>query len=218
MIRLIPDIVRDVGNKTADPTLDWALEGAKRGIVVALGLTGREAIHSSAPYADHFDEAAKQGLHRTAHAGEHAGPGSIYSVLDACHAERVGHGVRAIEDEALIGRLRRDRTPLELCPTSNLCLGLAPDLAHHPFDRLRRAGLELSVNTDDPALFNTDLSTEFLNLAATFDYSADDLAGLALAAVRHAFLPEEEKRALEARFRAELAEAAESHLAAPLAI
>lgn len=218
VIRLIPDIVRDVGNKTADPTLDWALEGAKRGIVVALGLTGREAIHSSAPYAGHFDEAAKQGLHRTAHAGEHAGPGSIYSVLDDCHAERVGHGVRAIEDEALIGRLRRDRTPLELCPTSNLCLGLAPDLAHHPFDRLRRAGLELSVNTDDPALFNTDLSTEFLNLAATFDYSADDLAGLALGAVRHAFLPEEEKRALEARFRAELAEAAESHLAAPLAI
>jgi adenosine deaminase len=216
VIRLIPDIVRDVGNRTADPTLDWALEGAKRGVVVALGLTGREAIHPSEPYAGHFAEALKHGLHATAHAGEHAGPGAVYAVLDACRAERVGHGVRSIEDDALVARLRRDRTPLELCPTSNLCLGLAPDLAHHPFDRLRRAGLELSVNTDDPALFDTDLSTEFLNLAAAYGYSADDLAGLALGAVRHTFLPATEREALEARFRAELAEAAARHLAAPL--
>jgi adenosine deaminase len=218
VMRLIPDIVRDVGSRTADPTLDWALAGAKRGVVVALGLTGREAVHASEPYADHFAEAARQGLHCTAHAGEHAGPDSIYSVLDSCRAERVGHGVRAIEDDALIARLRHDRTPLELCPTSNLCLGLAPDLAHHPFDRLRRAGLELSVNTDDPALFDTDLSSEFLRLAAAFDYSADDLAGLALGAVHHTFLPEAEKNALEARMRAELDEVAAQHLEAPLAL
>jgi adenosine deaminase len=218
VMRLIPDIVRDVGNRTADPTLDWALAGAKRGVVVALGLTGREAIHASEPYAAHFAEAARQGLHCTAHAGEHAGPGSIYSVLDSCLAERIGHGVRAIEDDALVARLRDQRTPLELCPTSNLRLGLAPDLAHHPFDRLRRAGLELSVNTDDPALFDTDLSREFLNLSATFGYSADELAGLALGAVHQAFLPDAEKQALESRFRHELAEAAERHLTAPLAL
>jgi adenosine deaminase len=126
--------------------------------------------------------------------------------------------VRAIEDPGLIERLRRERTPLEVCPTSNLCLGLAPDLAHHPFDRLRRAGLELSVNTDDPALFDTDLTTEYLRLAETFGYSAEDLAGLALAAVRHSFAPPEEKRAMEQRFRAEIAEAAARHLEAPLAL
>jgi len=81
VLRLIPDIVRDVGNRTADPTLDWALAGQKLGVVVALGLTGREAIHPSEPYADHFAEAARHGLHCTAHAGEHAGARSVAAVL-----------------------------------------------------------------------------------------------------------------------------------------
>ncbi len=211
-LRLIPDIVRDVGAQTADPTLDWALAGAKAGLVVALGLTGREAVSPSEPYAEHFAEAARQGLHCTAHAGEHAGPASIYSVLDACRAERIGHGVRSIEDPELVALLGRQRTPLEICPTSNLCLGVAPEMSRHPFDRLRRAGLELSVNTDDPALFNTDLSSEYRKLAEAFDYSAEELVGLALAAVRHAFLPDEEKRRLEERFRREIAVAAEEHL------
>ncbi len=212
VLRMIPDIVRDVGNRTADPTLDWALEGAKRGIVVALGLTGREAIYPSEPYADHFAEARRQGLHGVAHAGEHAGAASVVSVLDACGAERVGHGVRSIEDSGLIERLRSQRTPLELCPTSNLCLGLAPDLASHPFDRLRRAGLELSVNTDDPALFDTTLSKEFLKLSQAFDYTPEQLANLALAAVRHSFLPAERKATMEAEMRAEITTLAARHL------
>ena len=218
VIRMIPDIVRDVGDRTADPTLDWATEALARGIGVALGLTGREAVWPSEPFAEHFEEAARRGLHCTAHAGEHAGPGSVYAALDACRAERIGHGVRAIEDPALIGRLRDARTPLEVCPTSNLCLGLAPELAAHPFDRLRRAGLELSVNTDDPALFDTDLPTEYLRLAETFGYSASDLAGLALAAVRHSFLPTDDKQQLESSFRAEMLELAGRHLDAPLEI
>ena len=218
VLRLIPDIVRNVGNRTADPTLDWALEGHERGVVVALGLTGHEALHASEPYADHFAEAARQGLHCTAHAGEHAGPQSIHSVLDACRAERVGHGVRAIEDDGLIDRLRRLRTPLEVCPTSNLCLQMAPDLAHHPFDRLRRAGLEVSVNTDDPALFNTDLSREMLNLSATFGYNADELGSLALAAARHSFLPEARKANLIEEIRAGIQRAAERELGRELVL
>ena len=96
--------------------------------------------------------------------------------------------------------------------------GLAPDLAHHPFDRLRRAGLEMSINTDDPALFDTDLSKEYLNLAATFGYSPEELAGFALAAARHSFLPEAEKRALIDRMRSGIAEAAEKHLGRELSI
>jgi len=212
VVRLIPDIVRDVGNRTADPTLDWALEGAERGVVVALGLTGREAVCPSEPYSEHFAEAAAKGLHCTAHAGEHAGPASVYSVLDACRAERIGHGVRAIEDDLLIARLRDGRTPLELCPTSNLCLGLASDLSRHPFDRLRREGLQVSVNTDDPALFNTTLVDEYLRLAEAFGYSADDLARLSLDAVAHTFQPDEARRAMLARFKAETATAAHQHL------
>ncbi len=216
-IRLIPDIVRDVGAKTADPTLDWALEAYRRGIAVALGLTGREAICPSEPFADHFAAAAAAGLHCVAHAGEHAGPASVESVLGSCRAERIGHGVRAIEDPELVRRLARARTPLEVCPTSNLKLGLAPDLAHHPFDRLRAAGCELSVNTDDPALFTTDLPTEFLNLAGTFGYDAETLVELAVAGVRHSFLPEAEKHALEAEVRAEATRLAPIHLGRELA-
>jgi len=211
-IRLIPDIVRDVGSKTADPTLDWALEGHKRGIAVALGLTGREAICPSEPYADHFAAAAAAGLRCVAHAGEHAGPASIESVLGACRAERVGHGVRAVEDGELVARLARSRTPLEVCPTSNLRLGLAPDLARHPFDRLRAAGCAVSVNTDDPALFSTDLPTEFHNLAEAFGYDAETLVDLAVAGVHHSFLPEAERLQLAGEIRAEARRLAPRHL------
>lgn len=211
-IRLIPDIVRDVGSKTADPTLDWALEGHRRGVVVALGLTGREAICPSEPYADHFAAAAEAGLRCVAHAGEHAGPASIESVLGACRAERIGHGVRAVDDPALVERLARSGTPLEVCPTSNLMLGLAPDLARHPFDRLRSAGCAVSVNTDDPALFSTDLPREFHGLAEAFGYDAETLVDLAVAGVRHSFLPEREREDLEAEVRAEARRLAPLHL------
>jgi adenosine deaminase len=211
-IRLIPDIVRDVGSKTADPTLDWALAAKRRGIAVALGLTGREALYPSEPYGEHFAEAAKHGLHCVAHAGEHAGPGAVHSVLDACRAERIGHGVRSIEDDGLIDRLRDGRVPLEICPTSNLCLGLAPDMAHHPFDDLRRKGLELSINSDDPALFDTTLSEEFRRVGEAWDYEPETLAGIALAGFAHSFLPPAEKQAAIERARAEMQTLAPTHL------
>lgn len=217
-IRLIPDIVRDVGDKTADRTLEWALAAHKAGIAVALGLTGRESLYPSEPFAEHFAEAARQGLHCVAHAGEHAGPGAVHSVLDACLAERIGHGVRAIEDDGLIARLRDGRVPLEVCPTSNLCLGLAPELARHPFDALRRAGLELSVNSDDPALFNTTLSEELRKVGEAWDYPPEILANLALAGFEHSFLRADEKRAAIERARAEMRELALVHLDRELAI
>ncbi|KAB2962237.1 MAG: adenosine deaminase [Thermoanaerobaculia bacterium] len=217
-VRLIPDLVRDVGHLTADATLEWALAAHRRGLAVALGLSGKEASSPSEPWAEHFREARRHGLHAVAHAGEHAGPASVRSVLDSCGAERVGHGVRAIEDPALIDRLREARTPLEICPTSNLLLGVAPDLANHPFDRLRRAGVEISVNTDDPALFDTTLSDEYLRVAEAYGYGADEVAELALAAVAHSFLPAPEKSRLADAMRAEMAALADRHLGRALAV
>ena len=199
-LRLITDIVRNVGVPGADRTLEWALAARDRG-VVALGLSGFESRCRNDTFRPHFETAAREGLHRVAHAGEHAGPESIRSVLEVCGAERVGHGVRAVEDPALVEELRDRRIPLEVCPSSNVCLGVFPDFASHSFDRLYRAGVPVSVNSDDPAFFDTDLSREYLRLHEAFGYTPAELAGLSLAGLRQSFLPDGEKAALEARFR-----------------
>lgn len=200
-LRLIPDIVRNVGVGPADRTLEWALAGRARGIVVALGLSGSESLYPTEPFQEHFAVARREGLHRVAHAGEHAGPESIRSVLTVCGAERIGHGVRSIDDPALLEELRAAQIPLEVCPSSNVCLGVAPDYASHPFDRLYRAGVALSINSDDPAFFNTNLTLEYLRLHQTFGYSPAELAGLSLAALRQSFLPESRRQAMEESFR-----------------
>jgi adenosine deaminase len=216
MLRLIPDIVRNVSVEAADQTLEWALAGRARGVVAALGLSGSEARFPNEPFRPHFDAARREGLHRVAHAGEHAGPESVRSVLDVCGAERIGHGVRSIEDPSLVEELRAGQIPLEVCPTSNLCLGVAPDLEHHPFDRLYRSGVALSVNSDDPSFFNTNLTREYLRLHQTFGYTAPELAGLALAALRDSFLPEEQKAALEETFHRRFDELGRELLGAPV--
>ncbi|HEX6204017.1 MAG TPA: adenosine deaminase [Thermoanaerobaculia bacterium] len=202
-MRLVPDIVRNVP-AGADATLEWALANRRRG-VVALGLSGIEAGWPNEPFRVHFAEAERQGLHRVAHAGEHAGPESIRSVLDVCHAERIGHGVRAAEDPALVAELARRAIPCEVCPTSNLRLGVFASYAEHSFDRLHRAGVPLTINSDDPPFFDTTLTAEYEALADTFAYGPDELAGFALAAVRQSFLPADDKAALAERFRRETA-------------
>ncbi len=198
-LRLIPDVVRNVP-AMADATLEWALAGRGRGIV-ALGLSGSEARFANDPFREHFVTAAREGLHCVAHAGEHAGPQSIRSALEVCGAERIGHGVRAVEDPVLMAELAERGIPLEVCPSSNVCLGVVPDLAHHPFDRLARAGCRVTVNSDDPAFFDTTLTGEYLRLARTFGYGPGELTRLALAGLRAAFLSEAELASLEARFR-----------------
>jgi adenosine deaminase len=200
-LRLIPDIVRNVGVEAADRTLEWALEGRKLGIVAALGLSGSERLYPNEPFRKHFDAARREGLHRVAHAGEHAGPESIRSALEVCSAERIGHGVQAVDDPSLVEELRAAQIPLEVCPSSNVCLGVVPDYASHPFDRLYRAGVALSVNSDDPAFFNTNLTREYLHLHQAFGYTPAELARLSLGALRQSFLPEADRDRLEESFR-----------------
>jgi adenosine deaminase len=215
VMRLIPDIVRNVGPALADTTLEWALAGRDSG-VVALGLSGSEARFGNEPFARHFEAAAVAGLHRVAHAGEHAGADSIRSALDLCDPERIGHGVRAIDDPTLVAELARRRIPLEVCPTSNVALGVYPSIAAHPVDRLWKAGVPLSVNTDDPAFFGTNLTREYLRLHETFGYGAAELAGLSLAALHQSFLPAEPKAAMETELRSRFKSLGEDILGAPV--
>lgn len=210
LLRLIPDVVRNQPMARADATVEWAAAARERGLAVAMGLGGIENGHPPGPFAAHFEAAAEAGLHRVAHAGEHAGPESVREALDRLGAERIGHGVRAIEDPALVAELAAARVPLEVCPASNLRLGVYPSMAEHPFDRLRRAGVAVTVHSDDPPLFGTTLEDEYLRVAEAFGYGPTELAELAAASFRDSFLPraEKERRQAEvARRAAELADA-----------
>ncbi|MGB6336505.1 MAG: adenosine deaminase [Thermoanaerobaculia bacterium] len=212
---LIPDIVRNLGPSRADQTLEWALDHRRRG-VVALGLSGFES-EPNEPFAEHFRVAAKEGLGRVAHAGEHAGPESIRSVLEVCGVERVGHGIAAAEDPELMEKLRQENIPLEVCPTSNIRLGAVADLPSHPFDRLLRAGVPVTLNTDDPPFFDTTLTDEYLRVADTFGYGERELAGFAWTALEHAFLTDWERQSLQQEFRRQLTELGDELLGAPVA-
>jgi adenosine deaminase len=198
-MRLVPDIVRNLGPAAAEVPLAWALAGRQRG-VVALGLSGSERF-AAEPFREHFAAARGGGLRTVAHAGEQAGAESIRATLAACSPERIGHGIAAVADPELVETLRREGPPLEVCPSSNVALGLVPSLAEHPFERLRRAGVPLSVNSDDPPLFATTLTREYRRLAECFGYDAPTLAGLARGALSQAFLDAGARRRLEVWMR-----------------
>jgi adenosine deaminase len=124
----------------------------------------------------------------------------VRSVLDVARAERIGHGVRAIEDPSLVAELAERGIPLEVCATSNVFLSVAPTIAEHPFDRLLRAGVRLSINSDDPPMFNTTLTDEYRRLSEAFGYGPEALAGFALASLDQSFLPADEKHRLTGEF------------------
>jgi len=128
--------------------------------VVALGLGGAEEGYPSEQFAPWFERARAAGLHSTPHAGEGAGPESIWGAVRALGAERIGHGVRAIEDPTLVAYLAEQGIALEVCPTSNVRLGIYRDYADHPLARLHAACVPITVNSDDPCLFGTTLTDE----------------------------------------------------------
>ncbi len=188
----------------SDPTVDMALAWQKRG-VVALGLGGDERTAPPEPFAHAFSRARAGGLHSVPHAGEVSGPESLWGALRALSAERIGHGVRAIEDPALIDYLIGEQIPLEVNPTSNICLGVYESYKAHPLRRLWDAGVLITVNSDDPPLFNTTLNREYEVLIDHFGFDADDLERISLNALQASFLPAARKTQLERVFRQQFA-------------
>ncbi|WP_187365820.1 adenosine deaminase [Trebonia kvetii] len=161
--------------------------------VIAVGLAGDES-YPAAPFAEVFVAARDRGLHVVHHAGETAGPASIREALTRGHAERIGHGIRALEDPHLVAELRARRVPLEVCPFSNVLLGLVPSLAGHPLPHLVDAGLTVTLNTDG----ETPLAAEYQRAREIFRYSDTDLAGFARASVAASFAPAQLKTQLDA--------------------
>ena len=202
--RWVLDISRD-NPETQDQVVEIALAAEDQG-VVALGLGGSEARFPPELFIRPIERARQAGLPRVPHAGEMAGPKSIWTALRQLHADRLGHGVRCVEDPVLVAYLIEHQVPLEICPTSNIRLGVYPDYAAHPLRRLWDQELLVTVNSDDPPLFDADLNHEYAVLVDHFDFSADELEQISLNGLRASFLPEADKARLEAQFRAEFAQ------------
>jgi aminodeoxyfutalosine deaminase len=183
-LRWIFDIQRSLADRKeipywADYTTEAAIAGSDLG-VVALGLSGLETGFPPEDFAPWFERARAAGLHSVPHAGELAGPESVWGAIRALGAERVAHGVRAIEDPGLVEYLARHQIPLDVCPTSNVLLGVFPSRAAHPLRRLHESGVPITVNSDDPTMFWTTLTEEAA--ALTIEHGLDNGAAAEIVA------------------------------------
>jgi aminodeoxyfutalosine deaminase len=166
--------------------------------IVGIGLGGDERRTGSEPFCALYAQAAQAGLHLTNHAGETTGPEAIWEAL-SIGSERIGHAVSVLQDEKLVQELKTRSVPLELCPTSNIRTGVCPSFAAHPLRRLFDLGLMVTLNSDDPAFFGSDLANEYLLAHTEQGFIGDELRQLAANSIRSSFLPEEAKSSWLAR-------------------
>ena len=190
-VKFIPDIGRHEPD-TRHGVLDFVLQGHQKGIFLGLGLGGPEVGFPPELFTDVYDEARKQGLRVVAHAGETVGPESIWGAIRSLEAERIGHGVRAVEDPALMAYLADTQLPLEVSPHSNYRLKVVADAHPHPIRQLVDGGVFVTVNSDDPPMFSTDITREYVLLARQ-GFSMEELWRLSCNAIEASFLLEEQK-------------------------
>lgn len=157
--------------------------------VVSLSVDGNEAAagRTGPKFADAFARAGRAGLMRTVHAGESSGPEGVRDAIEILGADRIDHGVRAVEDPRVVELLVNKGIPLGICPTSNLVLGVYPSIDRHPVDRLRLAGVRLSLNTDDPGLLGTNLPAEYALVAESFGWDEGIVKQIARTSIEASF-------------------------------
>ena len=185
------DAIRQFGVEKAQSVLDLAIQFRDRN-VVAFGMGGDERAGPPEWFTGVYARAAELGLHLTAHAGESAGPESIWGALNL-KAERIGHGLTAAQDTELIEELAESQVPIEICVTSNLRTGCCAELGQHPVRRYFDQGLMLTLNSDDPAMFRTSLVEEYALVQETFGFTDEHLRELARNSFEASFLPPEKK-------------------------
>jgi adenosine deaminase len=198
------DISGELGVAAGDATLDIALRIRPDGLI-SFGLGGPEIGVPRALFAPHFDAARASGLHSVPHAGESTGPATVWDAIRTLGAERIGHGISAAQDPALMDYLVRHDIPLEVSPTSNVRTACVASIEEHPLPRLVAAGVPLSINSDDPPMFGTTLNREYAVAAQLLGADEARVAELARAGVRQSFLPKPEQAALLAEIDAYLA-------------
>jgi len=201
---IITDIPRQIPPEEGDLIARWATKRYGDGLI-ALGLGGPEVGHPPEKFRAAFDCVRAAGIPCILHAGETAGPASIWSAIQVADSQRIGHGVRAVEDARLMDYLRDTRIPLEVCPSSNICLKVFPSLAEHSLPELLNHGLTITINSDDPPMFNTTLTNEYRVGQRTWAWSRETIVRLVHNAVDAALLPEDEKQALRREVTAQFA-------------
>ena len=180
------DIDGEFGLSSGERLLSWCSDFLPEGSV-GFGIGGPEADVPRAEFAGIFRRARDLGLHSVPHAGETVGPQDVWASIDLLGAERIGHGIAAAQDRALMSALADRGITLEICPTSNVCTGAVASLDEHPFPVLRDAGVRVTLNTDDPGMFGTDLNREYLIAHEAFGLDAPALTELARDSVRASF-------------------------------
>jgi adenosine deaminase len=193
---LIASVNRHEDLPLAEQVVQFAADRIEEGIV-GVSLAGDEVNSSAAPFFPIFREAEEAGLGITIHAGEWAGPESVRHAIENINTVRVGHGVRVLDDPLVAAIARERSTVFEVCLTSNMCTGAIADIREHPLPKMIQSGLHVTLNTDDPGVFNIRLTDELALAIEALDLSVETLKGLILSGVQASFSSRELKAALE---------------------
>ncbi|WP_404816727.1 adenosine deaminase [Streptomyces thermolineatus] len=205
VLRWCFDIPGEAGLASAEETARIATQLQPEGLV-SFGLGGPEIGVPRPQFKPYFDRAIAAGLHSVPHSGETTGPQSVWDALRDLRAERIGHGTSSVRDPRLVDHLGEHRIPLEVCPTSNIATRAVSALEEHPIRQMANAGLLITVNSDDPPMFGTDLNTEYAVAARLLDLDEAGVAALAKNAVEASFMDPAGKRRLTAEIDAYLAD------------
>ncbi|TET55378.1 MAG: adenosine deaminase [Anaerolineales bacterium] len=201
--KLILQIGRDETLKTAAEIAEVALAHREDG-VVGLDLAGDEVKYPAAPFSPIFRAARQDGLNVTVHAGEAGGAANVREAIELLGAQRIGHGLRTIDDQETVELVRTQQTTLEVCPTSNLQTGVVDSLSSHPLPLLLNQGIRATINTDDPSVSDTTLTDEYLTAALAMEITTEQIKETILDAVRGSFQPQGERETMLEWFKSEL--------------